>query len=230
MSARDDRPCGGDAAPYVLGALTPQEHDAFVEHMRTCTVCREEVASLQRAADMLPAAAPRVAAPNRLKRRVMAQVREEQQARGREARERERRERGSRGWLGVLAPIAIGLAAIAVLAIALLPGGGNGRPRVIRAEVTDPGASALVKVLSGRATLTIAHMPQAPAGHVYELWIERQGPPRPTDVLFTVSAAGSATVGVPGVTGGVHRLLVSSEPLGGSASPTSTPRIVANLG
>ena len=44
MSGSHDRDCGGNAAPYVLGALTEVEHDAFLAHLDTCAVCREEVA------------------------------------------------------------------------------------------------------------------------------------------------------------------------------------------
>ncbi len=78
MSADDPRAtngeCGGNAAPYVLGALTPAEHEAFAEHLSSCAVCREEVASLQTVAASLPATAPQLAAPRQLKRRVMAEV------------------------------------------------------------------------------------------------------------------------------------------------------------
>ncbi len=51
MSGRGEHPhatgCGVDAAPYVLGALTEQEHAAFSTHLSTCAVCREEVAVLR---------------------------------------------------------------------------------------------------------------------------------------------------------------------------------------
>ena len=38
--------CGLDAAPYVLGALEPEEARAFVRHLERCAVCRDEVAAL----------------------------------------------------------------------------------------------------------------------------------------------------------------------------------------
>jgi len=61
------------------------------------------------------------------------------------------------------------------------------------------------------------------------VWIVRAGTPQPTDALFTVSASGQATVGVPGSVSGVKEILVSSEPRGGSSSPTRAPVIVAHL-
>ncbi len=62
----DERPhevCGEDAAPYVLGALSEAEHSAFLAHIESCAVCREEVAALQVVADALPAAVPQLRAP-----------------------------------------------------------------------------------------------------------------------------------------------------------------------
>ena len=41
-------------------------------------------------------------------------------------------------------------------------------------------------------------MPQTAPRRVYEVWVKRSGAPQPTDALFTVTAAGDATVGVPG--------------------------------
>jgi hypothetical protein len=65
---------------------------------------------------------------------------------------------------------------------------------------------------------------------VYEVWVKRVGAPQPTDALFTVTSRGAATVGVPGSVAGVKEVLVTSEPLGGSRVPTSTPAIIARLG
>ena len=70
-------PCDGNAAPYVLGALTEEEHIAFRRHLESCAVCREEVASLQSVAATLPAVAPVASAPPELRERIMATVREE---------------------------------------------------------------------------------------------------------------------------------------------------------
>ena len=61
--------CEGNAAPYVLGALTDEELAAFVVHLQTCAVCREEVAALQSVTAALPASAPQFMAKNRRARR-----------------------------------------------------------------------------------------------------------------------------------------------------------------
>ena len=101
---------------------------------------------------------------------------------------------------------------------------------MISAQVLAPHASAQVSLTGDRAELTLAGMPQSAPGRVYEVWVKRSGAPQPTDALFTVTAAGDATVGVPGSIAGVSEVLVSSEPLGGSRVPTRAPVIVARLG
>jgi anti-sigma-K factor RskA len=220
--------CGEDAAPYVLGALTEDEHAAFVVHLESCAICRDEVAALQGIAYVLPAAVPQLSAPADLKHRIMSTVHSEARLRGAPAVAPSRRRSPRLSWRGVLAPA--GVLAAAVIAIVLVSSGGSGQPaRVIHAQVTLPRASVVVNVSGGHAQLDVADMPQSPPNHVYEVWVKRGGAPQPTDALFTVSSSGSATVGVPGSVSGVKEILVTAEPTGGSKVPTSTPVIVADL-
>ncbi len=250
--------CGGNAAPYVLGALTDDEHEAFRAHLASCSVCREEVAALQVVASALPAATPQLSAPPELKRRVMATVRED--ARRREAHESHdlrasSREAGRHGagasagagfrvgmpaWLRWRPNVAVAVLAAVVVALAVVAlssgfgsGGGAGSTatRVIRAQVLPSRASASLSVAGGRAQLNIADMPQTAPGRVYEVWLKRSASGRalPTDALFTVDAAGAASVGVPGSVSGVREIMVTSEPLGGSRVPTLPALIVARL-
>lgn len=223
---RDHGGCADNAAPYVLGALGGAESEAFRAHLETCAICREEVAALQLVADALPAVAPQLEAPPELKRRVMAEV-EADVAALPPARARTHATRAPRRRRPALALAAVAAAAL-IAAVVALPGGGSGA-RVIRAQVLVPHASASLRLSQGHAELSVAGMPQAPANRVYEVWVKRSGAPEPTDALFTVSAAGRATVGVPGSVAGVKTVLVTSEPLGGSRVPTRPPVIVANL-
>jgi anti-sigma-K factor RskA len=238
----DPEGCGANAAPYVLGALTEEEHEAFRRHIESCAVCREEVAALALVASALPAAAPQLSAPPELKRRVMSSVHED-------ARRRASKLAGGRGasdsagapqrtarawlrWRPNLAAAALVAAVIALAVVVLVPGGGGGGTRVIRAEVLVPRASASLRVSDGHAQLSVAGMPQSAPGRVYQLWTKRSpsGPPVPTDALFTVAADGAASVGVPGSVAGVSEVMVTSEPLGGSRVPTTPPVIVARVG
>ncbi len=245
----DPERCGGNAAPYVLGALTDEEHEAFRRHLESCAVCREEVAALQVVAAALPAAAPRLSAPPELKRRVMSSVRADARrhasrdasrpahaptARGRAAAERAgARHPSALAWLRWRPNLAVAVLAAAVIAlavIALVPGSGGGT-RVSRATVLPRGASASLSVSNGHAQLNIAGMPQSAPGRVYQVWLKRSasGRPLPTDALFTVAAGGEASVGVPGSVNGVRELMVTSEPLGGSRVPTLPALIVVRV-
>ena len=226
----------------MLGALTDEEHEAFRVHLESCSVCREEVAALQVVASALPAAAPQLSAPPELKRRLMASVREDARKReladagtssAQEARPRTRTS-ARLHWRPNLAVAALA-AAVVVLAIVALSSGSGGTgstgTRVIRAQVLPARASASLSVGAGHAQLNIADMPQVAQGRVYEVWIKRSaaGPALATDALFSVSAAGSASVGVPGGVGGVREVMVTSEPLGGSRVPTLPALIVARV-
>ncbi len=219
--------CEENAAPYVLGALTEEEHESFVRHLASCAVCREEVAALQLVVDALPAVAPQRSAPSPLKRQVMATVRAEAAAAGAPAPRRSPRR--SFSWRPAYG-VAVATAAVIAIAVIALSGGSSGPAnRVIKAQVTAPRASALLRLSSGHAELDLANMPQTEPNRVYEVWVKRSGAPQPTDALFTVTSKGAATVGVPGGVSGVKEILVTSEPVGGSRVPTRTPVIVANL-
>jgi anti-sigma-K factor RskA len=227
--------CGDSAAPYVLGALTEEEHVAFLEHLDSCTVCREEVSALQVVASALPALAPQLSAPPELKQNLMASVREDlragEQRSGVESQTAVRSaRRPALAWLRWRPLLASGaLAAVAVLAVIVLSSGGRAGTRVISAEATPRGASASLRVSGDHAQLDISGMPQTAPQRVYEVWVKRSGAPQPTDALFRVTASGDATVGVPGSVNGVKVIMVTSEPLGGSKVPTSSPVIIADL-
>jgi anti-sigma-K factor RskA len=238
MSAEDQHSdpeeCGGNAAPYVLGALTDLESEAFRCHIESCAICREEVAALRVVAAALPAAAPQLTASSHLKRRVMSAVQEDasRQPSQEAARARAPRRRAFEWlrWQPAVAGLAVAAVVIALAVAVFASGGaGNASTRVIRAEVLVPRASAQLRLGGGQAELTIANMPQSPPGRVYEVWLKGSGAPKPTDALFTVTSNGNASVEVPGVAHGIREVMVTSEPLGGSRAPTRPPVIIARL-
>jgi anti-sigma-K factor RskA len=213
--------CGRDAAPYLLGALEPDETRAFRRHLERCAVCRDEVAALAPVLDALPAASPPRPARPALRRRVLRAVRTEPKASPRPAgRARRRRPLAASapaGWL------ALGLAVVAALVVQL--GAWHARPRVIPAAV----GRAELRVTDGHGELVVAHLPPLRADRVYELWRQtRRGAPVPS-TLFAASSRGRAEVGVPGDLHGVIRLLVTVEPRGGSLVPTTRAVIVERL-
>ncbi len=217
--------CGGDAAAYALGALEPQEAEAFRRHMRGCAVCRDEVEALGGVVQALPLAVHQYELPGGVRRQVMRDVRREPRGRahGRQLLGRPRvRER--------VVAAAVGLAAAAGGAVAVVGVGGGVAATVVQASLIGISGSAQLRVAAGRAELLVRHLTPPGAGHVYEVWLQSgHAAPIPASVLFGVNAAGNADVGIPGRVRGGSAVLVTPEPLGGTARPTHTPVIVARL-
>ncbi|HUA05709.1 MAG TPA: anti-sigma factor [Solirubrobacteraceae bacterium] len=125
-------------------------------------------------------------------------------------------------------PAAGALALVGVLAVLGAAGGvelgSDGAPtRVIRASV----GLARLRLSGGRGELIVTHLPPPPAGRIYQLWLQHGAAAPAPSTLFTVTARGTADLGLPGYVAGVTRVLVTVEPAGGSSAPTSLPLIVA---
>jgi anti-sigma-K factor RskA len=224
--------CGVDAAAYVLGALEPEESEAFSRHLATCVVCRDEVTALQHTTNALAMAPPQHRAPRGLKRRVMRAVRDsDTETQG--APVRRPRRAGSGLFVGRPAVAAMAALAVVVVVIGAIIVGSNGSSgtRTIAAAVTGSPGTAQLSVSGGHGELVMRHFPQPAPGHIYEMWELRSGAkaPSPTGTLFSVNSSGTGDVGVPGGLHGVSKVLVTQEPAGGSLAPTTTPVIVASL-
>src|SRR4051812_42702895 len=210
--------CGGDAAAYVLGALEPEEAEAFRRHLASCVVCRDEVAAFQHTANALAMAPPQRRAPPALKRRVMRAVRETQAEADGASRRRPRR-LGSGLFLArpaIAAAAALAVVVVVFGAIILGPSGSSGT-RTIAAAVAGSRGTAQLSLSGGHAELVVRNFPQPAAGHIYEVWKLQSGAkvPTPTRALFSVNSSGAGDVGVPGDLHGVTKVLVTQEPAGG---------------
>jgi anti-sigma-K factor RskA len=233
---------------YVLGALDEPERERVARHVAACATCRQSVAELQFAADVLPQGVEPVAPPPELKDRIMAVVHSEAEllhAAGPEADRPGRRAERRGGWRSrwSLRPAFAAAGAAAALAIGvgagvLIAGGDDGASgaRTIQANVqpvAGVGAGATLVVDSdgpGGARLDVRGMRNPASGRVYQVWVQPPaGAPIPTDALFTVSRAGTASVSVPGSLAGAEAVLVTSEPRGGSRVPSGQPVIAAKL-
>jgi anti-sigma-K factor RskA len=214
MSGSMGSPCGTDVAPYVLGALEPDEAHAFVRHLGQCAMCRDEVAALGRVLEALPPAAPRRVRPA-LRRRVLRAARDEPKTTRPDLQRRRRPILFSApaGWL------ALGLAILAALAVGL--GSSHATGRVIEATV----GRAELRVSGGHGRLLVSHLAPLPANRVYEVWLQPAGRPPLPRVLFAVGSRSRADIAVPGDLHGTARLLVTIEPRGGSRHPTTRPVI-----
>ena len=239
MSA-DEEHIRDDAAAWVLGALSEEEARDFQRLLETSPTAREEVEELRRAADALPFAVEPVGPPPELRSRLMTTVESEAQllhatdatADRPPERRRERRR------LAFLRPIPLAAAACALLlagvgAGLLISGGGSQPARTVAAQVTGAnmgGTRARLEIADGRAELVVDGMRTAGPGRVYQVWLLRKGEtePVPAGSLFEVDRSGHGTASVADVAN-VETVMVSSEPDGGSARPTTKPVLAASL-
>jgi anti-sigma-K factor RskA len=224
-------------AAYLLGALPAGELEEFEGHLAGCERCRDQAASLQVAVDVLPVAVPPVSPPKELKSRVMSVVESEAellQAAGSGADRPARRRRGVRGLFP--RPVITAAAAAAALAVGVVAGiaivgrdDGGGGQRTLAARVTDPLAATTARaslVVDGsNAKLVVRGMPAPESGRVYQVWLKRTGtPPVPAGATFMLR---SGDVAIPRAVRDGDRVLVTSEPDGGSRVPTRSPIVVA---
>jgi anti-sigma-K factor RskA len=230
-----------NAAPYVLGALSELERQAFESHLERCARCREDVERLRPAAEALPRSVTPLDPPPRLKAALMDVVE-------REAREREapaRRPLGARlrdlvPSLGGVRPAAAWVSAALLLAVGIAGGfgiarvtGGNST-RTVQASVDSaraPEASASLRIYGNgeNGALLRAHgLPPLPAGRVYQAWVQR-GREIVPQATFDVGRDGGAATAVIEDLRGADAVMVTSEPRGGSMAPTERPLLQARL-
>jgi anti-sigma factor RsiW len=215
----DQQHIADDGAAYLLGALEPAEAAALEHHVAHCAACREELESLRGAVEAVAASVPRVDAPRGLRRRVLARV------------ERDARETGHLTRRRLSAPrIAIAGALLVVVLVAIIAGTELGlsgsSARVVQASVGD----ASVEINGSHGVLLVARLPRASRGETYEVWLQHGNAEPVRSTLFDVSSnGGSSHVAVRGSLRGVRRVMVTEEPRGGTAAPTTKPIIVATI-
>jgi hypothetical protein len=230
-----------DAGSYVLRAMPDGEWERYGAHVADCPVCAGKVAELGFVADALLNAVPQLTAPPEIRDRVMSVVRAESEllrAAGAMADRPVERAPARRLRLLALRPwpatvLATSLLALGIGGGALLVGGDDDSapaPRTIACDSAPRGASCQMRVADDSVKLVVAGLPTPPPGRIYQLWLDRgdRVAPEPTEALFSVRK-GHATVNVPGDLGGVERVLVTDEPVGGSEVPTRRPVITATM-
>jgi anti-sigma-K factor RskA len=235
--AEHDERWPDEVAAYLLGALDPQELEAFEHHLISCPVCRDDVSALTVVVDSLPAAVTPVGAPADLKQRIMTTVRAEAEllaAAGapadRAVRAGPRRRLPSFGLRAAAALSAGGALAAGLVIGGLAFSGQGGAATHIQAASVDataePEAAAQVQRRGSDVSLVVDHLAPPPQGRVYELWLKRPGQAPQANALFSLS---SGSVAVHGDLRGVQTLLVTAEPVGGSRAPTGQPVIAGKL-
>jgi anti-sigma-K factor RskA len=240
MTEHDHDHRSEDIAAYMLGALEPDEAAELERHAEGCERCQAEMRWLTPALDALPEGVERLQPPRELRERVMAEVRfdaepeavfkDDPAATGVFARVANwMRELGS-GPMGLRPVVGFAAAILVVAAVAgFAIGGGIGSDSgQTSTVVTGPGKGSGVtaKVVSSDSggTLHLANVKQIPDNRVLEAWVQRDGEVEPVEALFVPDREGRASTELPDMNG-VEVVMVTTEPKGGSKSPTSSPLV-----
>jgi anti-sigma-K factor RskA len=231
---------------YAAGALSDEEHDAFVAHLLTCAQCRDEVAELVATATLLGIAAAETPPPG-VRDRVMAEVAHTRQLPPvvttlAEARE-QRRSRLSRRWTTSAA------AAVAVLAVGLGAWGYalsqensdlRRQENLIAAVQTAPDAKTITASAGGAtATVTVSRstgemlfmthgLQDIGRDRTYQVWLLGPGSTVRSAGTFNSDGKGHTTKLFPGP-GDAFAVAVTEEPAGGSERPTTKPVMAMDL-
>jgi hypothetical protein len=182
-------------APVALGAATPDEVARVEAHAAECAVCREELAGLRAASDVLALAVPQREPSPELRASLMATVRaeaaEREAAADRAVAEPARRSaaerlRGAFSWVRPWPAIATVAAVAALLlggAVALQTTGGDGGQEVTELAVSGtpdaPGITGEVLYVPEEETAVVRlrGLPQLDPGDAFQLWVLRDGMP-----------------------------------------------------
>jgi anti-sigma-K factor RskA len=224
-----------EVAAYMLGALEPAEVAELERHAESCERCQAEIRWLTPAINALPESVERLQPPRELRERVMAEVRFDAPC---EVAPADAPATGLFGrtaaWLRELGSGPMGLRPVAGFAAAVLViaavagiaiGGGIGSDSGQTSTVVTgepPGITAKVVSSDESGTLHLANVKQIPDDRVLEAWVQRDGEVEPVEALFVPDRKGQASTELPDMDG-VEVVMVTTEPKGGSKSPTSAP-------
>jgi anti-sigma-K factor RskA len=226
-----------DVAAYMLGALEPERAAELERHAEGCERCQAEIRWLTPALDALPESIERLEPPRELRERVMAEVRFDAAPEDVFADDPAPstgffgragtwlRELGS-GPMGLRPVVGFAAAVLVVVAVAgFAIGGGIGSDEGGATTVVvgkAPGVTAKMVSEGGSGTLHLDNVKQLPSDRVLEAWVQRDGEVEPVEALFVPDREGQASTEVPDMDG-VEVVMVTTEPTGGSKSPTSAP-------
>ncbi len=198
-------------APVALGAAEPDEVARVEAHAAECAVCREELAGLRAASDVLALAVPQREPSPALRESLMATVRSEAAERQAAAEQepaapapvgRGERRRG-RSWLRPWPAVAV-VAAIAALLlgwnIVLQTTSDSGGEEVTELAVTGtpdaPGITGEVLYVPDEETAVVRlrGLPALDPGDAYQLWVLRDGTPESAGLFEPVGPAQAVRV------------------------------------
>ena len=234
MDEREHEDMRSLIAPYVLGAVSPEEMAHVRAHLLSCDECLAAAERLAPAADSLAASVEEVEPPPGFSERVMNQVRADRSTAAAATPSPARRW----GRLPAFAAVAL-LLVTAVMGVALyrsdraldirtqaisglLPGDGI--------KLQGTGASAAMVPTEDGALLVAQGLGSLPDDRVYQLWLMKGDCEPGSNGECDIRGAGTFTtdqgltiVEVDESLAGYSRAAVTVEPEGGSEQPTSDP-------
>src|SRR5690348_5582938 len=228
-------------APWVLGALDPDEAEHMRTHVDGCAGCREVALRLRRVVSALPLAADDIAPPARLRQRVLAAA-ATTSPRAATAAKPVHRPSPRRPSAAQMPFYALAAVAVVALLIGVLIGQVTLRsqtpsaPQVARFTLTghqgmsSATASVVDLKADGVALVDFRGLPAAGANRVYEVWlVPAKGDPVPVAV-FVPDASGAKVVLVDHSLTGYSVMAVTSEPApDGSSAPTQQPQLYGTV-
>ncbi|MGB1584058.1 MAG: anti-sigma factor domain-containing protein [Solirubrobacterales bacterium] len=236
MSSSDDmgfnEALRDDAAAFVLGAMPEIEAQAFRrEMMRNCELGRY-VTQLEAVGDMLLASAPPVTVPDAIGTAIINEARRDLEVR--ELLESPRAgSEVSREQPGLLARLfrpAIGLGLAAVIAVGAFFVGqnvtdqpsGESLTASFAAQTSQPVTGTVRSIDGGAegAVIEIAGLDTDIGSDVYQAWVLKNGVVTPSS-LFSVDAEGRGNSVVNQDISDAEAVMITREPAGGSAQPTT---------
>ena len=222
-------------APYVLGAVSPDEEREVRSHVMSCEECMQEAEGYAGAAAALALAVDEAPLPAGFEDAVLAKVAEESPAPTREPVV-------VRWWFGSRKPLlglaAFSMVAVVVLGTAFLAARGQVRdyeealPNLVQGEGMVLGGSegsARMVPTSDGATLFVAGLDEVPDDSTYQLWLMDCADPGDIETCDISSGGTFDFSGDLGVieTGAdledYNRAAITVEPEGGSEAPTTDP-------
>jgi anti-sigma-K factor RskA len=237
---------------YALGSLDAEELEQVADHLGRCEACQEELIAYQEVADSLSLAAPGVAPPAELKRRLMAQVVGEGVSPASVAALSQAPPAQARRWWGsqtgaaiqklfsgprwqplaLLLIVALGISNILLWQRVNEADHELGRELELTSTEAAPSATGIIYISrNGRyGALIVEDLPPLAPEEQYQLWLIRDGQ-RDSGAVFSVSKNGyrSLQIDAPQPLGDYSAFGITIEPAGGSPGPTGQRVLGFNL-
>lgn len=227
-----------DLAAHLLGALEPAEEAELERHLEGCERCREELGWLGPAVATLPESVPPLQPPPALRARILAEAQADaaESAAAVEGGSRRRAAwlRGlasrERGWQrrAALGAVALALFAVVGYEVGSNSGAGGSGAASTLSSGQAPGVTATMVREGSGGVLRLANVRQLPGDEVLEAWVRREGRVEAVPALFVPDREGNAATEIADMRG-VDTVMVTAEPKGGSAEPTSEPIVTMEI-